>query len=33
MADLVKGLGGEVDSKTDDDIRVGFEPSEQGVVN
>ena len=33
MADLVEGLGGTVDSKTDDEVEVGFDPSEQGVIN
>ena len=33
MADLVRGLGGEVDSKADDDVEVGFDPSEQGIIN
>ena len=33
MADLVKELGGTVDSKTGDDVEVDFDPSEQSIIN
>lgn len=33
MADLVKGLGGKVDSEADNNAKLGSDPYEQGVTN